>query len=126
MTKPDMIIDDIDAIAHAERELAAAHLNLDLDTIDELLHPEYVILQPDGKIETKAQVLESYRSTDRHWSVAQVDQLEIRILKNTAIVFGRWRAVGQNDKEKFDYSARFLSVWIKDEGRWQNLAYKAE
>ncbi len=73
------IIDERDAIIHAEQKLAQAHLTPDLDMIDSLLHPEYEIIQPDGRIETKA--------------------------------------------DDFDYAARFLSIWIKEGGRWQNVAY---
>ena len=112
-------------IAEAERELAAAHLSLDLDTIDRLLHPAYVILQPGGRIETKADVLASYRSGGRRWDAAEVDQLDVHPHGDTAIVTGRWQASGENNGERFDYAARFLSVWVKDGGRWQNVAYIA-
>jgi ketosteroid isomerase-like protein len=113
------------AIAEAERELAAAHLSLDLDTIERLLHPDYVIVQPGGRIESKAEVLASYRVGGRHWDTAEVDQLDVRLHGDTAIVTGRWRASGENNGEPFDYAARFLSVWVKESGRWRNIAYMA-
>jgi ketosteroid isomerase-like protein len=113
------------AIAGAERELAAAHLSLELDTIDRLLHPDYVIVQPDGRIESKADVLASYRAGGRRWDTAEADELDVRLFGGTAIVTGRWQASGENQGEPFDYAARFLSVWFREDGRWRNIAYMA-
>ena len=116
---------DILEIERAERQLAEAHLTLDLGTFDRLLHPDYVILQPGGKIEHKTEVLSSYRDGRRHWSTARTDLLEVQIYGDTGIVTGRWRASGQNGEQRFNYAARFLSVWIRADGRWQNIAYQS-
>ena len=125
MSLPTAVADDFEAVAQAERQLAAAHIRLDMKTLEQLLHPDYVIVQPGGKVETKAEVLASYNSGRRQWDTAQVDQFDIRLYDKTAIVIGRWRASGQNGAEHFDYAARFLSIWIKQEGRWQNISYQA-
>jgi len=113
---------EIQAVILAEQTLARAHINLDLEQIDHLLHSDYVIIQPGGRTESKQQVLHSYRSGDRHWNSACSDQLEVRIYRNSAAVVGRWTASGRNGQEPFDYSARFLSIWVKEDGRWQNVA----
>lgn len=68
-----MLTEDELAIAEAERALAAAHRTLDLGTLDRLLHPDYVILQPNGTTETKVQVLASFQTGERHWDLAEVD-----------------------------------------------------
>jgi ketosteroid isomerase-like protein len=115
-----------DIIAAHEQAIAAAHVSLDLEAIDRLYHPAFIVVQPDGMIETKAEVLESYRSGGRHWDFAEVDRLHIRVAGNTAVAVGRWRARGINGGERFDYAARFLSVWTQEDGAWRNLAYKAE
>jgi ketosteroid isomerase-like protein len=115
----------IDTIKAAERQLAAAHLTLDLDTIDRLLHPDYLILQPDGRFETKADVLASYRSGDRHWDTADVDQLDVRLYGSAAIVTGRWQATGVNSGQPFAYAAHFISTWLYEDSRWQNIAYQS-
>ena len=116
---------DIQAVIQAEEALAAAHLSLDLDTIDRLLHPDYVIIQPNGQLEDKAATLNSLRSDQRHWEIAQSDQLEVRLYGETAIVVGRWRGKGHNGPESFDYQARFLSIWVREKGLWRNVAYEA-
>jgi len=109
------------AIQFLETQLADAHVRLDIDLIDSLLHPNYVTIQPGGLVEHKADVLASYRSGSRHWDSAQVDEMYVDIHHQTAIVIGRWTATGTNGDMHFDYSARFLSVWIFENGRWLNL-----
>jgi ketosteroid isomerase-like protein len=118
-------VTDAEAIATGERAIAAAHLALDLGVIDRLYHPDFVIAQPDGTTETKEQVLASYRSGDRRWDFAEVDQLDIRVTGDTGIVVGRWRARGANGDQGFDYAARFLSVWVRIAAGWRNLAYQS-
>lgn len=116
---------DRQAIAAAERALAAAHLTLDLDVIDRLLHPDYVIVQPGGAVETKSDVLASYRTGTRHWDKASVDDFDIRLYRDAGVVVGRWQATGRNGSVAFDYSARFVSVWVRIDDRWQNVTYQA-
>ncbi|WP_087726018.1 nuclear transport factor 2 family protein [Pandoraea sp. PE-S2T-3] len=115
------------AVEEAEHTLARAHLDLatGLDVIESLLHPDYVIIQPGGVIETKTDVLASYRTGTRHWDTAQVDQLRSTQYGATIIVVGRWCASGYNGATWFDYQARFASVWIKTGSRWQNITYQS-
>ncbi len=93
--------------------------------IDRLLHPDYLIVQPDGQIETKADVLASYRTGMRVWHKAEVDELVVKMYGDAVIVHGRWQASGKNGSDVFDYAARFLSVWVRDEERWKNVAYQS-
>ena len=39
-----------DRVIEAEKRLAAAHLTLDLGVIADLLHDDYVIVQPGGSV----------------------------------------------------------------------------
>lgn len=116
---------DQELIATAERELAQAHVQMDLNKIDNLLHDEYTILQPNGAVENKLDVLASYNQGDRQWQSAAANDLDIAVSGNLALVTGKWTAVGQNGQGPFDYSTRFLSMWRKDNGQWQNIAYQS-
>ena len=113
------------AVIAAERALADAHLRLDLAAFDRLLHPDYVIIQPGGRVEDKATTLASLRSSRRHWDVARSDAFDVRLYGDTAVVVGRWRAKGVNAGTPFDYAARFLSIWVKEGGRWRNVAVQS-
>jgi ketosteroid isomerase-like protein len=113
------------AIIEAEEHLAAASLNLDLSVFEQLLHPDYVIVQPGGNVENKAETMASLASDTRHWQVARSDEMELRVYGDTAVVTGRWTGKGQNGDEPFDYQARFLSVWVKENRQWCNVAFQS-
>jgi len=50
------------AVMEAEERLAAASLNLDLSVFEQLLHPDYVIVQPGGIVENKAETMAQWRN----------------------------------------------------------------
>jgi ketosteroid isomerase-like protein len=115
---------DHELIIEAEKAIADAHVTMDIRTIDDLLHDDYVIVQPGGKIESKADVLSSYKTGRRYWNRAEVDELEVRIYEKMARVVGRWTARGANNGVAFDYQARFISIWIK-QGVWKTISYSS-
>lgn len=116
-------MNEIERIIDCEQRLAAAHLTLDLDEIAALLHDDYIIVQPGGAIESKRDLLASYRSGGRSWSAAAVDQLDVHIYGACARVVGRWTATGVNHGAPFNYQARFISIWVRASSGWQNLSY---
>jgi len=67
------------AIIEAEEHLAAASLNLDLSVFEQLLHPDYVIVQPGGIVENKAETIASLATDTRYWQVARSDEMEVRM-----------------------------------------------
>ncbi len=109
----------------AEQQLASAHATHDLRRIATLLHDDYRILQPNGTVETKADVLASFANDDRYWALAEVSDLTVALHSTVAQVVGIWRATGSNDGIEFDYRARFLSVWLKEGDEWRNIAYSS-
>jgi ketosteroid isomerase-like protein len=114
--------DRAEQLKEMERELAQAHLDLDLEAFDRLLHPEYTIIQPGGRIERKEETIASLRTGNRYWTRARSDELQVSVFGDTAVVIGRWTGKGRNGAEHFDYTARFLSVWVREDGCWRNVA----
>jgi len=89
----------ISQIIAVERSWAAAHLNLDYALIEEILSDNYRQIQPDGNLLGKEDLLASYRSGLRSWEIAESDDLEIRLLGDTALLIGRWRGKGVNSQQ---------------------------
>lgn len=112
-------------IAALERSLARAHLDLDVEAIARLLHADYVNLNARGEYESRDDLLASLKEGSRHWDVAESDDMNVRITGECAVVTGCWRGAGSNRGEPFDYAARFISVWVRENGQWRNLAYSA-
>jgi ketosteroid isomerase-like protein len=113
---------DIDDVLEAERRWAKAFLELDLVTIAELMDDDYVLIQQDGNLERKLQVLESLGSQQRQWEAASSDRHEVRIYGDVAVVMGHWQSKGSNHEKRFDYEAQYLAVWVRRANGWRITA----
>jgi ketosteroid isomerase-like protein len=100
----------------------AAHRNLDLEILRDILSDDCRQIQSDGTVIGKEDLLNSFRSGFRRWEVAISDEYEVRLLGNVALLIGLWRGVGENNGEKFDYSARFLAVYQLEYGEWKLIS----
>ena len=115
-------MEPIDEVLAAERQWTEAHLHGEAATLEHLMADDYLKIQPDGSVAGKAEVLASYQSGERSWEAAQADEYDVRLYGETAVVIGRWTARGVNHGQRFDYAARFLSVYVKRDGHWQMVA----
>jgi ketosteroid isomerase-like protein len=122
----------ITEVLAVEQQWTTAHLAGDFATIADLMAADYIRIQPDGSVACRGEVLAAYQPDHRHWDHAAGDQYDVRIYGDlqgaatatvlTAVVVGRWTARGINHGAPFDYAARFLSVYVRREGRWQMVA----
>ncbi len=113
-----MAMDVIEAILRTESEWAEAHLRLDLATIARIMADDYVIIGKDGTVIARDEALASYRDDVRKWEYARSDELDVRVYGEAAVVIGRWTARGENNGKRFDYVARFMSVYVRRDGQW--------
>jgi ketosteroid isomerase-like protein len=113
---------EVESVIEAERDWVQAHRDLDLKTLERLMADDYIKIGADGSVIGKAEVLDDYQYSERHWAYAESDQYQIRILGDVAVLVGRWKARGENNGEAFDYTARFMSVYMKQDGVWQIVA----
>ena len=115
-------IELIKEVLSVEDQWVAAHNPLDIDVLSRILDESYRQIQPDGSVVGREELLNSYRSGKRRWEIAQGDDYEVRIVGQVAILIGKWRGLGENSGEKFDYSARFLAIYHKIEGDWKLIS----
>jgi len=109
-------------VLQAERQWVEAHRRLDIVALERLMADEYKHIRADGTVAGKEEDLASYQTGDRYWDFADSDEYDIQLHGQTAVLIGRWRARGENAGERFDYAARFISVYVKRAGRWQMVA----
>lgn len=112
----------IDEVIVTERRWVKAHLELDLDTLSSILSDGYRQIQADGSVIGKDELIASYGSGDRKWEAAESYEYDVRVYGETAVLIGRWRGVGENAGERFDYRARFLAVYALEGGSWKLVA----
>jgi ketosteroid isomerase-like protein len=109
-------------VVQTEREWVEAHRQLDIAALERIMADEYKHIRADGVVVGKAEDLASYQTGDRYWDFAESDEYDIQLYGDTAVLIGRWRARGVNGEERFNYAARFISVYVKRDGRWQMVA----
>ena len=117
-----MHTDDVLQVMQAEREWTEAHLRGDMETLARLMADDYTKIESDGSVSDKTAMLAKYTSETRYWEKAQGDEYDVRVYGDTALVIGRWTARGMNSGTRFDYAARFMSVYVRRAGQWQMVA----
>lgn len=117
-----MEMDAMDEVMEAEREWTRAHLRGDVATIARLMADDYLKIESDGSVSDRSTTLAKYTPETRYWEKAEGDEYNVRVYGETAVVIGRWTARGMNEGERFDYAARFMSVYVKRGGQWQMAA----
>ncbi len=112
----------IQEVLETELSWVQAHRDLDIDVIDQILHEDYTQIQSDGSVIRKAETVASYASGKRHWDVAESDKYDVQIFDDIALLVGRWIGRGENAGQQFDYSARFMSIYVKMSEGWKLIA----
>jgi ketosteroid isomerase-like protein len=115
-------MDPTQEVLTVEHAWTDAHLRGDVQALESIMAFDYVKIQPDGSLSDKNSTLASYQPDRRAWDVARGDEYDIRVYGDTAVVIGRWTARGINNSQPFDYAARFLSIYVRRDGRWQMVA----
>lgn len=114
--------DERERVLAVEQEWTDAHLRGDVATIARLMADDYLKVNADGSVTDRAATLAAYTPETRYWERAEGDEYIVRIYGDTAIVVGRWTARGVNNGERFDYAARFMSVYVKGADEWKMVA----
>jgi ketosteroid isomerase-like protein len=109
-------------IIAVEKQWAKAFLELDMATIAELMDDSYTLIQQNGQVESKQQVLESLQTQQRQWETATSDPQDVRLYGNVAVVVGHWQSKGKNHGQEFDYTACYLAIWVKHPQGWRIVA----
>ena len=113
---------NVQEVLETEQAWTQAFLNGDLVTLEKLMDEDYRQIQPDGSVQTKAEVLATFDGGERSWEIAKSDEHSVQRYGDVAILTGRWRGKGINHGEAFDYSARFVSVYVKRPAGWRMVS----
>ncbi len=105
-----------------ENAWTRAHLDGDVATLEHLMADDYLKIEMDGSVSDRAATLAKYTPETRYWNYVAGDEYSVRVYGDTAVVIGRWTARGMNHGARFDYAARFLSVYVKRAGQWQMVS----
>ena len=114
------------AVLKVEAVRLKAMLEADVDTLDRITGADYVHVESSGKRRTKQQFLDGLRNGEYHFHSFVIEQNDINILGDAAVVTGWYRNVIEThdgvQPEKF---ARHMRVYALRDGAWINVAHQA-
>lgn len=111
------------ALVDIEQQLTKLILAGDRDGYGAFLADDWSVINTDGNILTKEQVLrEMFVTGQRQIDAIAVDDVKVRPLGDVAIVTGRTIASGKLRGATVTATLRFTDVFARRDGRWQIVA----
>jgi ketosteroid isomerase-like protein len=105
-----------------ERQWVKAALASKGEALAPLLATDFVSIQSDGTMQTKAQYVAN--TNKGKWQVSEVSDMKVQVHGDSAVVTGVWTGKGTDGTGKtFDGKERFADTWVKvADGKWQCVA----
>jgi len=105
-------------------ELAWNHALEGKDTkaLDMLLGSNLMSVDIDGSISNKSEFLASIKAPDYQPSQAVIEQSNVQMYGDAAVVVGVFRVKGMEKGKPYVHRERFVDTWIKSNGTWQCVA----
>jgi ketosteroid isomerase-like protein len=95
----------------------------EIAALDRLLADEYMYTEWDGRIYTKTQDLESYKTNRVKLESAEFLVQKARVIgAKAAIETGTIRYKGSKEGKPFDITKRYTTTWTWRDGRWRIAA----
>lgn len=110
-------------IVEAEELLCKAMLESDIATLDRLLSSNLIFTNHLGQICGKQDDLAAHKSGLLHIHDISVDDQQIKLQQDTAVVFAKVTIRGDYDGNPANGTFRFTRVWQHtDDNRWEVIA----
>ena len=102
-----------------ERQWVKAALAGKGEAVAPLLATNFVSVQSDGTMQTKAEYVAT--TSKGKWQVNEVSDMKVQVHGDSAVVTGVWTAKGTDGTGRaFDGKERFADTWVKmPDGTWQ-------
>lgn len=112
-----------DQLNQLEQRIIRAWLDNDRETISAILADDWTVIDPSGRVLTKAQVMEeAFESGIRKMETGTIDEVKVRTFGDVAVVTGRTAAAGTYQGTNFSVTLRFTDVCVKPGSDWQVVA----
>jgi ketosteroid isomerase-like protein len=105
-----------------ERDVTAAFLKRDVASIEPLFAPDFAFTGPDGKVQTKAQLLADVKSGDLSLESSDIEDMKVRVYGDAAVVTYSTTDKGKYKGQDIGGKYRWTDVFIRRGGKWQLVA----
>jgi uncharacterized protein (TIGR02246 family) len=111
-----------EALMQLERDWCNASVKNDIDWLTRMLADDASFVTSTGQRQNKAQVLADFKAEKT--KTCDVDQLQVRVHGETAVVTGRWRITGIDGKGKPfpNPETMFTDTFVRRNGEWRCVA----
>ena len=116
-------IKEINAVSAAVEAFRKATIAADKSTLEKLTANELSYGHSSGRLETKAQFIESLTSGKSGFSAIELSDQTITIVDQTALV--RHIFNGASRRESANLKLSILTVWLRQQDQWKMVARQA-
>lgn len=116
---------DLRELTQLVDEINAAVVKADMTFLERVLHKDYVHHGQHGMIENRAQYLENRKTGRVTYESLVANDLKVRVYGDTAIVTYLSTAKGKDPLGAIDDQRSFTRVFVREDGRWQQVQSQA-
>ena len=109
-------------LTEIEDRLAEAWVNGDHTFIERVLSDDWTVIDPTGRILTKAEVMREAFTGEREITEGKVDEVKVRDRGDWAVVTGLTRMSGTYQGVEMTVSLRFTDVFVRTSAEWKCIA----
>jgi ketosteroid isomerase-like protein len=113
------------ALMRLEQERVDAVTRGDLAALERIFADDLLYTHSNARQETKAQFLESVKSANIKYEAMKHSDLKVQLLGDTAVLRGRSEIKGVANGQGFAFPIRFITVYVKLNGRWQMTVWQS-
>ncbi len=89
------------------------------DHFERVAREDFLLVDPRGNLRTKAEELRRRRNGETKFESIEVDEEQIRVFGNAAVITGRSKVRGRHRENRVDGTYRFTRVYVNDQGTWR-------
>ncbi len=114
-----------DAVRAADAARIKAFMAADRTALGALLGEDLTYTHSSGRLDGKAGIIDAITSGKTQYHSIVPEEVSVRIFGDVAVLTGRAAVNVTNDGQLLDLKLRFISVYVKREGRWQFVAWQS-
>jgi len=114
-----------DQLKRMEKQRAEALMKGDARLLDRTTADDYTMITSSGQLRDKSRMIGDLKSGEVKFQSADVDDLQVRVYGDAAVVTGRHTQKAQSGGNDISGQYRFTRVYVRQKGEWKAVAYQA-
>jgi hypothetical protein len=116
---------DQKSVADTERQRFAAQVSKNYDVLDKVLANDLTYTHSNGNKDSKQSYIQSIRDGKSKYDAIDVEELNVRVYGNTAVINGVCMIKAINNGETINTHLRYTDVYVRKGSQWQMVAWQS-